>query len=285
MTDSLTGKACLVTGATSGIGRATAEALAKLGAEVLLHGRNAEKGARVIAEIKRASGNERVSFLQADFAALADVRRLAETVLARAPRLHRLINNAGLFALKRALTKDGFELTFGVNHLAPFLLTNLLLDRLKESAPARIVVVASAGHRGPPLDFDDLQTERGYRGMRAYQGSKLANILFTRALAKRLVGTGVTVNALHPGLVNTGIGGGATGLGSILIRAAFSLLGKSPEEGARGVVYLATSREVEGMSGGYFVDERQATPSLEAQDDAAAERLWAVSARLTGLSV
>jgi NAD(P)-dependent dehydrogenase (short-subunit alcohol dehydrogenase family) len=284
MADDIAGKVCLITGATNGIGKATAAALAKRGAHLLLHGRNAEKGAAVVSALKRESGNEAIELVQADFASLADVRRLAETVRARAPRLHRLINNAGLFNMRRAVTKDGYEASFAVNHLAPFLLTNLLLDTLKASQPSRIIVVSSAGHRGPPLDFDDLQSERLYRGLRAYQCSKLANLLFTRMLAKRLSGMRVTINALHPGLVNTGIGGGVTGPGTLVMRAAFALMGKSPEEGARTVVYLATSPDVEEVSGGYFIDEKRAEASPEAQDDAAAARLWQVSEKLTGLS-
>ena len=284
MADNMAGKVCLITGATNGIGLAAAQALAKRGAQILVHGRDAEKGAGVVAALKRASGNQNIAFVQADFASLAEVRKLADTVKSRVPRLDVLINNAGLFALKRTLTKDGYETTFAVNHLAPFLLTNLLLDTLKASAPSRIVVVSSAGHRGPPLDFDDLQSEQHYRSMRAYQCSKLANLLFTRALAKRLDGTAVTVNALHPGLINTGIGGKVTGIATLLLRATFAVIGKSPEEGARACVYLAASPEVAEVTAGYFIDEKRAEPSAQAQDEAVAERLWAVSAQLVGLA-
>jgi NAD(P)-dependent dehydrogenase (short-subunit alcohol dehydrogenase family) len=283
MTDTIAGKVCLITGATNGIGLATAETLAKRGAHILVHGRNAPKGAGVVSAIKRASGNEKIEFVQADFASLADVRRLAETVKSRVPRLDVLVNNAGLFAFKRTLTKDGYETTFAVNHLAPFLLTNLLLDKLKSSAPSRVVIVSSAGHRGPMLDFDDLQNEKNFRGFRAYQGSKLANLLFTQALAKRLEGTRVTVNALHPGIIYTGIGGRPTGVRTLVWRVAFSVLGKPAAEGARTVVYLASSPDVGQVTGGYFIDEKRAEPSAEARDEAAAERLWAVSEKLAGL--
>jgi len=284
MTDIMAGKVCLITGGTNGIGLATAQALAKRGARILVHGRDGEKGARVVSALKQETGNANIEFVQADFASLADVRRLAETVKSRVPRLDVLINNAGIFALKRTLTKDGHEATFAVNHLAPFLLTNLLLDKLKACAPSRIVVVSSAGHRGPPLDFADLQSENHYRGMRAYQCSKLANLLFTLALAKRLERTRVTVNAVHPGLINTGIGGKARGPATLLMRVTFAVIGKPPEEGARTCVYLAASPEVAQVTGGYFIDEKRAEPSAEAQDDAAAERLWAASAMLVGLA-
>lgn len=285
MSDDMAGKVCLITGATNGIGKATAAALAARGARLLVHGRDARKGASLVSTLKRTSANEKIEFMQADFASLADVRRLAETVKARAPRLDVLINNAGLFGIKRVLTEDGYETTFAVNHLAPFLLTNLLLDTLKESAPARIVVMSSGAHRGAPLDFDDLQSAKDFNGMRAYHWSKLANLLFTRALAKRLSGTRVTVNAVHPGVVNTGIGGKPTGIGTLTIRAMFALVGKSPADGCRTSVYLAASSEVENVSGGYFINEKPAEPSPEARDDTAAERLWTVSAQLTGLSV
>lgn len=284
MADDMSGKLCLITGATNGIGKTTAEALAKRGAHLLVHGRDAEKGATLVSALKRAGANARIEFMQADFTSLADVRRLAETVKMRTPRLDVLINNAGVFAAKRVVTKDGFEATFVVNHLAPFLLTNLLLDMLKASAPARIIVVSSGAHRGPPLDFEDLQSAKAYRPMRAYHGSKLANLLFTRSLAKRLEGTRVTVNALHPGVVDTGIVGGGKNLVSSLGRITFRLIGKAPEKGCRTTVYLATAAALEGVSGGYFIDEKPAETSPEAQDDAAAERLWAVSAKLAGLA-
>jgi NAD(P)-dependent dehydrogenase (short-subunit alcohol dehydrogenase family) len=277
------GKVCLVTGATNGIGFATARSLASEGATVLVHGRDAARGQRAVDDIVRVTDNPQVSFVQADFAALADVRRLADELNANLPRLDVLINNAGLLSSGRTLTSDGYETTFAVNHLAPFLLTNLLLEKLKKSAPARIVVVASRAHRRASLDFDDLMSDRSLKFMQVYGRSKLANILFTRALAKRLDGTGVTVNALHPGVVSTGLFQGS----STIVRALAGTIGRlfmiSPQEGAKTSVYLASSAEVAGTSGGYYSDCRPAQPTAEAMSDADAERLWSISAKLVGL--
>lgn len=275
------GKTCLVTGATSGIGLATARKLAADGATVLVHARNAEKGRLAVEGVIRATGNPEVRLVTADFASLASVRGLAEQVN-REPRLDVLVNNAGGMVTKRTLTKDGYEHTFAVNYLAPFLLTNLLLDKLKASAPSRIVMVSSTVYKMGKLDFDDLMGERRYRGMRAYGDSKLAMNLFTRALAKRLAGTGVTVNALHPGGVRTegmkNIPGGAV---LSVLMGPFLL---SPEQGAATSLYLAESPEVEGATGGYYDKCKNVGMTPEAMDEAAGERLWAESARLTGLA-
>lgn len=275
----------LVTGATDGIGLATARALAALGHQVLMHGRNAAKG-QAAAQAVRAAAAARdgeVRFLQADFASLAQVRRLAAE-LDSLPRLDVLINNAGCVNLSRRVTADGFETTFAVNHLAPFLLTNLLLTKIRDSAPARIVTVASSAHRGQYIDFDDLMSTRDYRMMRTYGRSKLANILFTRALAKRFAGSGVTANALHPGMVATHLGQD-NWLKRVLGRAFLAVAGVPPTEGAKTSVYLATSAEVEGLSGGYYARCRPAplAAAPDALDDATAERLWAVSEELVGL--
>ncbi len=276
----------LVTGATGGIGLQTAKVLAQMGHSVLIHGRDARKGEAAVREVRAtAAPNVDVRFLQADFASLAQVRNLAAQVVASVPRLDVLINNAGCGNFSRSVTTDGYETTFAVNHLAPFLLTNLLLDKLKGSAPARIVNVASRAHRGKEIDFGDLMSERGYGVMRTYGRSKLANILFTRALAKRLAGSNVTANSLHPGLIATGIG-----QTNALARLVWKLVvkvrgGISVEEGARTSLYLATSPDVEGLSGGYYVKCRLAElqTRAEAVSDAVAERLWKVSEELVGL--
>jgi NAD(P)-dependent dehydrogenase (short-subunit alcohol dehydrogenase family) len=226
-----------------------------------------------------------VRYLQADFASLRQVRDLAAEVVASVPRLDVLINNAGCGNISRSVTADGYETTFAVNHLAPFLLTNLLLDELKKSASARIVNVASRAHRNQEMDFDDLMSVRNYRVMRTYGRSKLANILFTRTLAKRLAGSSVTTNSLHPGLIATGIGQTHP-----LARLAWKLIvlvrgGISVEEGAKTSLYLATSPEVEGLSGSYYVKCRPAElqTRAEAVSDAVGERLWKVSEELVGL--
>ena len=276
-------KVCLVTGATNGIGFATATALAARGATVIVHGRSRAKGEQVVQEITRTTGNKAVRFVQADFTSLAQVRALASELNAQLPRLDVLVNNAALTASHRKLTVDGHERVFAANHLAPFLLTNLLLDKLKASAPARIVVVSSAGHRAAKLDLNDLTSERKFGVMTAYGNSKLGNILFVRALSRRLNGTGVTINALHPGLVRTNLGDeGGTWMKVVLKASTFFML--SPEQGASTSVYLATSPEVAGHSGDYYYKCKAAPVSDEARDDALAERLWSKSCQLVGLN-
>jgi NAD(P)-dependent dehydrogenase (short-subunit alcohol dehydrogenase family) len=276
-------KLCVITGATDGIGRAAAFALAAQGARLLLHGRDPDKGARVVEDLKARTGNPAIEFLQADFSALAEVRRLATAVLERVPRVDVLVNNAGGVFAKRLLSKDGYEMTFAVNHLAPFLLTQLLLGTLKGAAPSRIVTTSSVAHKGARIPFDDLQATAKYSAMGAYGTSKLANILFTRALAKRLQGTRVTATCLHPGFVRTSFGRGFDA--NPIARHLFgfvSRFARTPEKGAETLVFLAASPEVEGASGGYYFDCKLTTPSAAAQDEAAAERLWQVSEQLVG---
>jgi NAD(P)-dependent dehydrogenase (short-subunit alcohol dehydrogenase family) len=284
--EGMEGKVCLVTGATSGIGLVTARELARQGARVVLVGRSHEKLDAVLQQIRAETGSQqKAEALLADLSCQEQVRDLARQFQERHQRLDVLVNNAGGMWLKRELTTDGIERTFAVNHLAYFLLTNLLLDVLKASAasaPARVVNVSSAAHKRATLDFDNLQGERSYGGWRQYCRSKLMNLLFTYELARRLEGTAVTANALHPGFVATGFAGN-NGWRGRLIQLAARLFGLSVEQGARTIVYLASSPEVAGVSGRYFVRERAVDSSSASYDQAAAKRLWQLSAAMTGL--
>lgn len=279
------GKRILVTGATSGIGLEAAAALAAQGADVVLVGRNPERTRAAVAQVERRSGRTGVESQSCDFASQRSVRALASQVLERYDRLDVLINNAGGVNATRSVTEDSIETTFAVNHLGYFLLTNLLLGLLAKSAPARIVVTASKGHRHGTLDFDDLGFERGYSIMKAYARSKLANVLFTRELARRLAGTGVTVNCLHPGTVDTNIWSGAPGWAKPILSLAARPFFVSAQTGGQTLVHLAASPELDGVTGQYFVKNRAAAPSQLAQDDALARRLWQVSAEMTGLGL
>jgi NAD(P)-dependent dehydrogenase (short-subunit alcohol dehydrogenase family) len=276
-------KVCVITGGTDGIGKAAACELAIQGARVLIHGRDPDKGVRAVTELRARSRNPQIEFLQADFSSLAEVRGLAVAVQERAPRVDVLINNAGGFFGRRILSQDGFEMTFAVNHLAPFLLTHLLLDTLKSTPLSRIVTTASAAHKGATLAFEDLQVPGKYSGLRCYGRSKLANILFTRALSRRLLGSGVTATCLHPGFVRTAIGRDIDAPFGRWIFGLMSRFARRPEQGARTLVYLAASPLVHGASGGYYFDCRPIPPAPAAQDDDVAERLWDVSARMVGL--
>jgi retinol dehydrogenase-12 len=278
-------KICLVTGATNGIGKVTALELAKMGATVIVVGRNPHKTEAVVNELRAQSGSDRVDKALADLSSLAEVRALAENFKRKYSRLDVLVNNAGAYFGKRQVSADGYEMTFALNHLSYFLLTALLLDVLKASAPSRIVNVASDAHRTAPLDFDDLQAEKKFNGLVVYGRSKLANILFTYELAKRLQGTNVTANALHPGFVATGFGADSGALMRIGIKITARLMGVSVEEGAQTTIYLASSPEVEGVTGKYFQKCKSAQSSAASYDVDAREHLWQISEQLCGVTV
>ncbi|MFL5781541.1 MAG: SDR family oxidoreductase [Thermoleophilaceae bacterium] len=269
------GRTVVVTGASSGIGAAGAVELARLGATVVPVGRDERR----LAEVARKVGGEG---LRADLASLAGVRRLADELLERCERIDVLVNNAGVMPGRRRLTADGLELTFAVNHLAPFLLTNLLLDHLRESAPARVVTTSSVAHSGGLVDLDDLQLESGWSMMRAYSTSKLANVLFTRELARRLEGSGVVANCFHPGVIRTRLTRRANPLLMVGARLAAPFLG-SPKTGAETLVWLASAPEAAELSGGYFENCAPARQSAQSQDDDLAAALWERSAALVGL--
>ncbi|HJT57590.1 MAG TPA: SDR family oxidoreductase [Ktedonobacteraceae bacterium] len=272
-------KICIVTGSTSGIGKATALGLAKLGATVVLVARDKDRGEATRTEIQTRSGNDAVDLLLADLASQASIRQLAQDVQQKYPRLDVLVNNAGISPTKRTLTEDGIEKTFAVNVLAYFLLTNLLLDLLKDSAPSRIVNVASEAQS--PMNFDDVQREKHFGWMDVYSQSKFATILFTYELAKRLQGTGVTVNCLHPGVIGTNLMRELPPIAGWFTKLFFS----SPEKGAQTSIYLASSPEVEGVSGKYFIKCKEARSSKESYDEAAQQRLWQMCAGLTKLDM
>ena len=279
----MTGKTVLITGASSGLGLEAAVAIARLGAEVAVVAREGDKATRALAEIRTRSGSARVSLLSCDLSSLPAVRRLATKVRARYARLDVLVNNAGSVSPDRRTTTDGLEQTFAVNHLAHFLLTNLLLDRLESSAPSRIVHVSSAANRGGDLDFDNLQYERGgYSLLKAYNRSKLANVIFSNELARRLVGTGVTSNSLHPGTVATDIWSHTSWYTRPLV-AAWKAFMLTPAQGGERVVYLAASSEVEGRTGGYYENNRLAEPNPCARDLGLSKRLWDTCEQLTSL--
>jgi NAD(P)-dependent dehydrogenase (short-subunit alcohol dehydrogenase family) len=283
MATQMAGKTALITGGNSGIGRETAAALAGMGARVVITSRDPVKGNDAVAYIRDKSDGASVDLLALDLASFASIRRASSAFLERYDRLHVLVNNAGLILSQRTETEEGFETTFGVNHLGHFLLTRLLLDRIKASAPARIVNVSSTAHRfaRKGLNFDDLQSKLRYGGMQTYGRSKLANIYFTRELARRLEGTGVTVNAVHPGSVATGFAqdGDVKGVFSALFKIARPFL-RSPEKGARTVIYVASAPEVEGVTGKYFKDSREGGVTAIARDDEPARRLWVASEEL-----
>ena len=279
---SMAGMTVLVTGATSGIGRATASGLAAEGARLAITGRDRERAEDTVREI-RAAGGGQVDVFIADLSSQSEVRRMAEEVLHSLSRIDVLVNNVGGYWNTRHATADGLERTFALNHLAPFLLTNLLLDRLKQSAPARVVTVASNAHSMGRIDFDDLQGERSYSGERAYNQSKLANVLFTYELARRLQAGAVTANALHPGVVRTSFGAEDSGGVQRLFVPLMGLFMKTPAQGAATSVYLASSPDLEQVTGLYFANNKPKRSSKSSYDEAVAARLWRVSADLVGL--
>ena len=278
------GKVCIVTGANSGIGKATALGLARLGATVVMVCRDKIKGEEAQNEIKEQSGNDTIDLMLADLTSQASIRQLAENIQQRYQQLHVLINNAGVVNLNRRETPDGFEVMLAVNYLSPFLLTNLLLEKLKASAPARIVNVSSDSHQAGYIRVDDLQSEKQYKFMRSYGQSKLALVLFTYELARRLQGTGVTANCLHPGFVATNIGQNGVGkVGRSIVKFIFSRLGISPEEGAKTSIYLASSPEIEGVTGKYFAKSIPVRSAPISYDETLQRQLWEESMKLVNL--
>ena len=278
----LNGKTVIITGANAGIGKETAVDLARRNARVIMACRSVEKGEKAAVEVRKRSGSDNVVFMKLDLASLTSVRQFAARVLEEEPRLDILINNAGVMACPYTKTEDGFEMQFGVNHLAHFLLTNLLLDRLKEAPSARIVNLSSLAHGFGKINFDDLNSEKSYGSWSAYGQSKLANILFTRSLAKRLEGTNIIVNAVHPGSVRTELQRHSFAVS--IMRFFLSIFWKTPEEGAQTSIYCAVSEEMEGVSGKYLADCKIVKPrTKEATDDEIAERLWQVSAQMVDL--
>jgi retinol dehydrogenase-14 len=282
--DGMAGRNVLVTGGTGGIGKATAIGLAMMGARVGITGRNLAHTEQAAAEIRGASGNPSVDAFAADMSSQAEVRRLAAAVLDAYPRLDVLVNNVGGFWAHRHPTADGLEHTFALNHLAPFLLTNLLLDRLKASAPARVVTVSSGEQARGRIEFNDLQGASDYSAQRAYSQSKLANVMFTNELARRLEGSGVTANSLHPGVVRTNFGAeDQAGFFAIMGGMVRPFL-KTPAQGAQTSIYLASSPDMEGVTGQFFADRKPKTANKIAYDTDMAARLWQVSAELVALT-
>ena len=274
------GKVCIITGATSGIGIHTAMAMAERGMTLVLPVRNMKKGKDLKHKIQEKTGNEQVELYACDLASMESVRQFAADFLKNHHHLHLLINNAGTWETRRRESEDGIELTFAVNHLSHFLLTNLLLGVMKQSTPARIVNVSSMAHRAARMNFDDPEGKKRWNSIWAYAQSKLANILFTRKLARMLQGTGITVNALHPGGVNTRLYAKMPAF----TRPFMQLFLDAPKKGARTNIYLALSPEVEGVSGKYFARRKEKKPSAHARSDVAADKLWNISCEYTGLS-
>jgi NAD(P)-dependent dehydrogenase (short-subunit alcohol dehydrogenase family) len=274
------GKTVVITGATSGIGEVAAIRLAERGARIVFTARDQARADDTMAKLKRANPRADHALHMADLSTLAEMKRVGSE-LAREPRIDVLVNNAGALFNKRQETEDALEMTFALNHMAYFVITNLLLGKLKPGA--RIVTVASNAHRGARLDFDDLQSRRNYVGFPVYSRSKLCNILFNRELARRIAGSGVTANALHPGFVATRFGDNSGGLMRTVLKVAKPIGAISPEEGAQTIVYLASSPAVENVSGVYFYECKSATPTAEARNDEDAKRLWDISAQIAGL--
>jgi NAD(P)-dependent dehydrogenase (short-subunit alcohol dehydrogenase family) len=284
MTTNMTGKTVLITGATNGIGKIAAIELARMGATVAIVARNRIKGQTVLDEIKRITGNTKVELFIADLSSMADVRQLAEDFMAEYASLDVLVNNAGAFYGERKLSADKLEMTFALNHMSYFLLTNLLLPVLKATPNARVVSVSSAAHFQGKLDFANLQGEQKFSGWKAYSDSKLENALFTFALTRRLAGSSVTANCLHPGFVKTSFGDGNTDWFAKLFGIAKNLFAITPEAGAKTMIHLASSPDVAGVTGKYFDKSKIASSSAASLDQNVQEQLWAHSEKLAGLS-
>jgi retinol dehydrogenase 12 len=278
----LEGKVCVITGATSGIGQVAAEELARMGARLVLVARDERRGEATMARLRACAPAAAHAIHYADLSRLSEMKRVAAEIAAAEPRIDILVNNAGALFSSRQVTEDGLEKHFAVNHMAYFVLTEGLSERLFAAAPARVVSTASGAHYGARLDLADLQTEKGYNGVLAYQRSKLYNIMWTRELARRWAGKGVTANCFHPGFVASRYGNNAGGLLAIAVRIS-KLLAISPEKGARTLIWLATSPEVANVNGGYFAKCRLTAPSHDAENDAATRQLWDVSARIAGM--
>jgi NAD(P)-dependent dehydrogenase (short-subunit alcohol dehydrogenase family) len=276
----MNGKVVLITGGTSGIGKAAATALAGMGARVVVTGRNAARGEKALAEIRRDSGSDDVSLMLADLSRQAEVQRLAEEFRSDHDGLEVLVNNAGLILNKRNTTPEGIEETFAINHLAPFLLTDLLLDILERSTPSRIITVSSEAQKSAAIDFDDLQHARSYSAFKCYGRTKLANVMFTYELAERLEGTGVTANTMHPGAVSTNFGSTGSGPFTLIFRALKPFM-RSPEKGADTLIWLASAPELEGVSGRYYSDRKEILSHPQSYDPSARQRLWTASEALT----
>ena len=272
----MNGKVCLVTGATDGIGKVSARVLAELGAKVIIVGRNPEKSAIVLAELRSISGNENIDLLMADLAVMQEVRDLAEQVISRYDRIDVLLNNAGGYFTKHEITSDGLEMTFALNHMSYFLLTNKLMELLKYSAPARIVNVSSDAHYGVDIEFENLNGEQEYKAWKAYQKSKLANVLFTYELLKKVPGN-ITVNCLHPGFVATNFGHNNGGFFGPVLKIAQRISAIDPEEGAKTSIFLCSAPEVKGSSGKYFYKCQPKTSSRESRNMDTGKRLWQIS--------
>lgn len=276
------GKVVVITGATAGIGQVTSEKLAGMGARMVLVARDKTRGEAALARLRQIAPGVQHSIYYGNLSRLSEMKRVAGEISTAEPRIDVLINNAGAIFGFRQVTEDGLELTFATNHVSYFVLTHGLRKSLQAAAPARVINTSSDAHKGVKLDFKDLQSEKNYRGFPVYGRSKLANILFTSELARRLAGTGVTANCLHPGFVATGFGDHSGGFFSYVIRAA-KVFAISPEKGAETIIYLASSSEVADMTGKYFYKCRPATPTKEARDDESAKRLWLETAKLAGL--
>ena len=277
----MTGKTVVVTGATNGIGEVTALELARMGARVIGVGRNPTKCADSAERIQRETGNPQVEYLVADLSLRAQVRQLAAKVLEKADKLDVLVNNAGAYNAQRMESAEGIEITWALNHLNYFLLTHLLLDALKPSPAGRVVNVSSDAHRRSAIRFDDVQFKTGYSGFPVYGHSKLANVMFTYELARRLEGTPVTANVLHPGFVATGFGLNNGGLMGVAMRIMQKLGARTPQQGAKTSIYLASSSDVQGVSGKYFAAKRAVDSNRASYDRDVAERLWAISEQMT----